>query len=194
LVNLNSIVTQEMKKLSLRYRKEISDEQLLDMAEATAGVLKYVPADRIPELFDKAANNSKFFPNDHKLLETWGKMKEPKKAIGFYDSWGIWFPVNTFYTWMTRPTPEWIVACNTREWELRIKNQLQILDDEDMEEWNIIRQKRYEVIKGQVQKPRHEWSNEDNNFQERFNSDFTELKERYNSMWKRLEKELEAVK
>lgn len=186
MVNLNSIVTKELRKLCLRYRKDFTDEKLLDMAEGTAHNLKYVPGDKMPEVFDRAAVNSKYFPDDFKLLKAWGEIKGTKKANGFYDCWGIWFRDGTYYNWMTRPAPEWIISCDVREWELILRNRLQCLRDEDIEDWEVLKNKKYDVVKGQIQKPRREWSIDDNSFQDNFNSDYEDLRNKYNGIEKQI--------
>jgi len=176
--------------MALRYRKEYSDEKILDMAEVTAGVLKYVPSERIAELFDAACSGSQYLPDDFKLLKTWGLLKGKGKSVGYYDHWGIWVRDGSYYTWMTCPGGEWIIAADFGEWELRTRNRLGLLKESHQENWYSLLSKKFFVGKGQIQKPRHEWDHEDNGFQARFNTDYEELVASHKKLVERLESQV----
>jgi len=170
-----SLITKELKKLALKYRKEWNDDKILDMSETTAETLKYVPAGRIPELFKAAFEANRYFPDDRQILKTWMGIKNKNKAgrLGYYDCWGIFTLTGTFYTWMTRPMPEWFVSGETDEY-IKFKAG-RMTEDEEI----LYKNKRWYSVRGQIQKPREEWNIDDNSFQDRFNAEYESMRKKY---------------
>ena len=172
-MDLRIKITQQLKKLALKYRKVFSDDQIFEMSELTSETLKFVPLHKIEQLFDLAFRESRYFPDDRKLLEIWHKIKDKGQAKGFYDCWGTWMPEGIFFTWLTRTIPEWIVS---RDIEIYIKFKKGDMNENENLEY---KNKKWYPVKGRIQKPQYEWDTEDYRFQNKFYQEYEKMREKY---------------
>jgi len=141
-MKMSNLIPEQMQKLATRYRKEWDIDKILAMSKETAIVLQYVPSTRILELFEKAFEKHKYFPNDRELEAVWRSMEASEKKVkGYYDLWGAWIRWGTFYTWMTCPGAEWKYIATNREKELREKYKEGKLTDAEALEWEPLSKK-----------------------------------------------------
>lgn len=168
-MKMSNLIPEQMQKLATRYRKEWDIDKILAMSKETAIVLQYVPSTRILELFEKAFEKHKYFPNDRELEAVWRSMEASEKKVkGYYDLWGAWIRWGTFYTWMTCPGAEWKYIATNREKELREKYKEGKLTDAEALEWEPLSKKKFWVLSGPVQKPRHKWDRKDEEILEEY--------------------------
>jgi len=163
--NANTLIAKEMAKLALRYRKDWDNNKIVSIAKETSRVLKYVPSDRIQELFDEVYKSSKYFPEDKQFLDVWFKIKSRGTISGdYYDSWGTRVRDGAFYTVLSCPAAEWVLVASPAEKDLKIKFDLGILTSEEKEAWRKVCLKTWPVPQGPIQKPFDFWNGADKIF------------------------------
>lgn len=156
-LNQKSLIYDQIEGLAKRYRKNWRPEDLDLMAAETSKSLKYVPTDRIEELFSAAFEAYETFPTDKQIIAVWKKIKNRQELSGYYDPEGFWVPAGTYLTVLTCSTTDWLLLASDRAMELVLRKKHGVLQSNEESEYAELMKKRVRYPRGGVQKPKYEW-------------------------------------
>ena len=87
---------------------------------------------------------------------------------GYYDRFGVLMPAGVYFTVQTCPTVEWVKLSSPKAKKLAIMAKYNVLQGQQIKDWDVIKLKKIKPVRGRIQKPRWQWNGYDHDFQDKF--------------------------